>query len=64
MNTVCRFDLPTHATPEQQRALDDFNERTNNEYNQVRDLSLIGTYARSRGWWWIADALLPKKEEA
>lgn len=51
-------------TPEQAQAVADFNNRTHHQFNQVRDLSLIGAYARERGWYWIAKALLPKAEVA
>lgn len=58
---VGRWDVQPVLTPEQSRALADFHQRTNQEFNRVTDLSLIGTYARSRGWEFIAEALLPKR---
>ena len=59
-----RWDAKPMVSPEQARALADFHQRTNHNFGQVTDLSLIGTYARSQGWEFIAEALLPRREAA
>ena len=46
-------------TPEQARAVVQFHARTTGAFDRVTDLSLMGAYARERGWRDIAAALLP-----
>ena len=59
-----RLDRPLPAmTSAEQSALADFHRRTDFQFNQVQDRSLIGAYARQRGWEWIADVLLPQSRQ-
>lgn len=55
-----RFELPADCSVAEGNALAEFHERTHLAFNQVKDRSVIGKYARERGWSWIAEVLLPK----
>jgi len=61
VRAVGRWDIRPVVSPEQELALADFHVRTDGSFSQVRDLSLIGAYARTKGWSQIADVLLPKR---
>lgn len=65
LNVRGRWDKPELVlTPEQTTALARFHQRTDFEFNRVRDLSLIGQYALLRGWEDIAKALTKQPAEA
>ena len=51
------------VSPEQARAVVLFHARTDGAFDRVTDLSLMGAYARERGWRDIAQALLPQATE-
>jgi DUF971 family protein len=61
MTFRARWDVVPDWTEAQAAAVAQFHVRTGNQYSRVRDLSLMGHYAKECGWDDIAKALLPKR---
>jgi hypothetical protein len=59
---ACRWDARPAWTPAQAAAVSDFNNRTQGLFNQVRDLALMGEYAKLQGWYRLSDVLAPRAE--
>lgn len=57
---VGRYDIEPDWTPEVRGAVREFHQRTAQQFNQVKDLALMGKYAKEKGWFWIAEKLLPE----
>ena len=55
---ACRWDARPAWSPEIVNAVADFNNRTGGMFSQVRDLALMGEYAKLQGWVRISDVLL------
>lgn len=56
-----RWDAPVpELTPEQAHAVVQFHARTASAFDRVTDLSLMGAYAREKGWTDISSVLLPQ----
>ena len=59
---ACRWDSRPAWSPEQAQAVADFHNRTAGMFDRVRDLSLMGEYAKLQGWTRISDVLLPQRD--
>jgi hypothetical protein len=60
---ACRWDSRPAWSPETAAAVADFHNRTQGMFSQVRDLALMGQYAKLQGWVRISDVLLARGAE-